>query len=227
MIVLLLLVGFGVAGVAVVAITLVPGFFESGSGARRWTRVAGAVLAIPVLLIACTVLILRFTIFKETPSLSELERKFPVEKADLDTLIRMSDEDGTFSRIAPTFVDRAPDTADGFGRFMDGDPKAGLPQPRWKAYRTLFSRNGIELGIQRDKWGDAFIMVDSVGLLNRGHASGYLHCRPTDEANDDRFEPCVLRTESGRRNYDPQNGGEAYSFQRIGNNWYAYDQGPS
>ena len=172
-------------------------------------------------------MLLCLTIFKDPPSLTELERQFPTREADLGTLIRMSDEDATFSRIAPTFVDHPPDTVNELGRFMDGDPKAGLPKPRWNAYRALFSRNGIDLGIQRDKSGDAFIMVDSVGLLNRGHTSGFLHCSPIYEADDRPFEPCVLRTESGQRDYDPQKGGEGYSFKRIRNNWYAYDEGPS
>ncbi len=109
---------------------------------------------------------------------------------------------------------------------MDSDPKAGLPKPRWNAYRSLYSRNGIKLGVQRDNWGDAFIMVDSVGLLDRGHTSGYLFCRPAESVDDRRFEPCVLRTEGGQRSFDPKTHHEAYSFKKIAGSWYAYDEGP-
>jgi hypothetical protein len=110
---------------------------------------------------------------------------------------------------------------------MDGDPKAALPEPRWDTYRALFSRNGIKLGVSRNKCGDVFIMVDSVGLLNRGHVSGYLNCRSTYREDDSRFEPCVLRTEIGQRAFNPETRQEAYSFRRIDTDWYVYDEGPS
>jgi hypothetical protein len=48
MIILLLM---GIAGVAVFALTFVPGFFKPGSRVRLWARLASGVVAVPFLLI--------------------------------------------------------------------------------------------------------------------------------------------------------------------------------
>jgi hypothetical protein len=128
----------------------------------------------------------------------------------------MSDEDLIFSRIAPTFLDRTSDNPDERGRYMEADPKAGLPEARWDAYRRIYARNGIKLGILRNASRDAFIMVDSVGILNRGHVTGYLYCSPTGPAKSFRFQPCILGQEKGEHKYDPAARHEGYSFQKLG-----------
>jgi hypothetical protein len=138
----------------------------------------------------------------------------------------MSDDDANFSRIAPDFVDGTPEPPNVIGRHMAGDPKAGLLKDRWDAYRKIYARNGIKLGIQRDDAHDAFIMVNSGGFLDSSHATGYLHCAPGTSAAGYRFEPCVLHQESGKRDYDPKGVSEAYSFQKLDDRWYAYDWGP-
>jgi hypothetical protein len=139
----------------------------------------------------------------------------------------MSDEDKDFSRIAPTFLDKTSDKPNDFGRYMQGDPKAGLAESRWNAYRKIYRENGIKLGIQRDSSRDAFIMIDSVGLLNRGHTSGYVHCASSPSTDTYRFYPCIFHQDKGEREFDPNTHEEGYSFQRIDEDWYAYDEGPS
>jgi hypothetical protein len=135
----------------------------------------------------------------------------------------MSDEDSALLRIAPTFIDEAGE----FRRYMEGDPKARLPKARWDEYRRIYAKNGIKLGIQRDSFGDAFIMVDSMGLLNRGHTTGYLHCVLPISEDENRFFPCRLSQEDGRRDFDPTKHQEAYESHRIDIGWFAYDEGPS
>ena len=174
--------------------------------------------------------ILRFTIFREPPSLAELQHDFAHKRTDLELILRMSDEDSDFSRIAPTFVDRnTSQSPQSSGRYMEGNPGAQLPKSRWDAYREIYARNGIKLGIQRDSVGDAFIMVDSVGLLNRGHTSGYLHCASESKgiSSDLRYQPCVIGQDKGRRDFISNPRQEAYAFQRLADAWYAYDEGPS
>lgn len=142
-------------------------------------------------------------------------------------IVSMSDEDSRFWRIAPGWVDRTTDDSIRFEQFMENDPKAGLSKARWDTYREIFNRSGIKLGIQRNKQRDAFIMVDSIGLLNRGHVSGYVKCSSTISQDADRFYPCILRQNNGKREYSPDPRREGYSFQRLDNAWYAYDEGPS
>jgi hypothetical protein len=194
---------------------------------RRNIRIATGLLALPALLAVSSLALLRFTVFREPPSLTELRREFPSKRADLERIVRMADQDAKFSRISPDFVDRFSDTPNEYGRYMRNDVKAGLPEIRWDEYRRIFARSRVKLGIQRDGSGDAFIMVDSVGLLNRGHASGYLYCNPAPSAIPFRFYPCNLHQDEGSRAYDPKTRDEAYSFKRIDQHWFAYDEGPS
>ncbi len=199
--------------------------FKARTSSRRIVAgITTLILAIPGLLLLALIVVLHEA---EPPTLADLQRDFPTKRADLETVLRMSDEDSKFSRIAPNFLDRETNDTFGTGRFMNGDPKAELPKPRWDAYRAIYYRNHIELGIQRDKSRDAFIMVDSIGLLNRGHTTGYLHCADSPSAGGDGFYPCLLHQEKGERKFNPDTRDEGYSFQRLDDHWYAYDEGPS
>jgi hypothetical protein len=217
--------GLGYLGALVIGLTLCVTARRQPS--RRIVRIATAVLTAPILLGLTFFVFLRLTIFKEPPTLADLQRDFQSKRADLEAILRMSDEDVNFSRIAPDFVDRTPDKPNEFDRFTKGDPRAALPESRWDAYRRVYVRSGIKLGIQRDASRDAFITVDSVGLLNRGHVSGYLHCAPTAPADAHRYYPCMLHEDKGMRNYDPKTRREGYSFQRLDDRWFTYDEGPS
>jgi hypothetical protein len=163
----------------------------------------------------------------EPPTLSELQHKFPSRQSDLETILRMSDEDAPFWRIAPDFLWREAKGSMVAGEFMAGDPNSGLTKSRWDQYRNIYRRNGIKLGILRNKQHDAFIMLDSIGLLNRGHMTGYLYCSADPSKDADRFEPCTLHQDNGERIFNPDKHEEAYSFQRLNARWFAFDQGPS
>ena len=195
---------------------------------RRNIRIVTGVLTIPIWLILIVGVSFWFVFGKEPPTLADLQRDFPSKRADLEIILRMSDEDANFSRIASDFLDRTSDNSNEIGgRYMKDDPKSELRQHRWDAYRKIYARNGIKLGIQRNASHDAFIMVDSVGLLNRGHTSGYLYCAPTAPTDAYRFQPCMQHQEKGGRKYDPETSEEGYSFQKLDDRWYAYDEGPS
>lgn len=192
---------------------------------RRGFRIFTAIVALPLVVGIISIAVVAYMWDQEPPDLQTLANRFPKQRQDLETILRMSDEDKHFTRIAPTFVDRDDDP----GRYMQDDPKAGLSKARWDAYRALYKRNHIELGIQRNTVGDAFIMVDSVGLLNRGHTTGFLYCQPTSEGKE-RFHACgqPLNEGSHRMQNSPHAyENEAYSFRRLTGNWFAYDEGPS
>ncbi len=70
-------------------------------------------------------------------------------------------------------------------------------------------------------------MVDSVGLLNRGHTTGYVYCAPLAVPGAGSFYPCMLHQEKGERKYNPKTREEGYSFEKLASRWYAYNEGPS
>ncbi len=142
---------------------------------RILIRVVTGVLSIPFLFVLALAI---FFWEQEPPSLEKLEREFASKRSDLETILRMSNEDANFSRIAPDFLDQPSGSPNDSGRYLAGDPRIKLPKARWDMYRKIYERNGIKLGIERDAAHDAFIMMDSIGLLNRGHTSGYVHCDP-------------------------------------------------
>jgi hypothetical protein len=109
----------------------------------------------------------------DPPSLATLQSRFPRQRRDLETIISMSDRDAQFIRIDPDWLQTRE------REFHEYSPETGITQERWDEYRRLFARNGITQGIQRDPESkDAFILVKSVGLLNRGYSNGYLYCGP-------------------------------------------------
>lgn len=195
---------------------LVLSFTMSQRSRRFGVRVATTILAAPILVIGILLAVLRLTIFREPPTLTELQSAFQAKRPALETIIHMSDEDQNFSRIAPDFL-----------RAGTATSKARLAEPRWQLYREVFSRTGVKLGLQRDEAGNVFIMVDSVGLLNRGHTTGYVYCHAPKSASDLGYYPCFLNQEKGHREYDPRTRDEAYSFLKLDSLWYAYDEGPS
>ena len=99
------LIGLAYLGTVVVGLAL--SFTTRKQPRRRRIRIATAALATPILLAVALLVLLRFTIFKEPPTLAELQRDFPSKRADLETILRMSDEDMSFSRIAAGWVYRA------------------------------------------------------------------------------------------------------------------------
>jgi hypothetical protein len=205
-------------------IALVMSLILRKSVLRLVVRLLAGALVVPLLIFG-GLLVLYWE--SEPPSLAELQHKFPSRQSDLETILRMSDEDTQFPRIAPDFLWREAKGSMKGGEFMGGDPNAGLVKPRWDQYRNIYRRNGIKLGILRNKERDVFIMVDSIGLLNRGHTTGYLYCS-TDTSNDaGRFEPCQLHQDQGERRFNPDKREEAYAFQRLNGRWFAFDQGPS
>lgn len=195
---------------------------------RSWPRAIGVIgLVFSSLLLALVSGLALLMWGCEPPSLKTLAKRFPSQRHDLETILNMADQDKIFSRIAPTFLDRCDDpTCQTGGRFMEGDPNAGLTKQRWDDYRAIYNRNRITLGIQRDlATDDAFIMVDSVGLLNRGHATGFLHCGLGPRHY---YPPCNSNSDSGHHKFTGHSmPDEGYSFIRLVDRWFAFDEGPS
>jgi hypothetical protein len=164
---------------------------------------------------------------EEPPTLSELTKNFRSRAQQLDQLRLMSDQDTEFWRISPTFLTPA------WGAVPIPKPTVPapvLPDGRWSEYKTAFKKAGIAEGFQRDATGNIFFMAGAEGLLNRGHATGYLYCvDPGSAASaNSQFEPCTLSPQNeGHREYSAEPRVEAYTFKRVADHWYVFDQGPS
>ncbi|MGD0789398.1 MAG: hypothetical protein ABR898_15575 [Terracidiphilus sp.] len=185
-----------------------------GAGARAvaWLSLAvGSVLAV----LASALLLLMASC--TPPSLESLTRSFPSERPDLETIIRMSDQDPGLSVIDPRWLQLRNGT-----QFSAFDPRSGITEARWDEYRRIFRRDDITQGIRRYQAnGDAFIIVKSEGLLDNGYSNGFVYCGPGPEHS---YPPCSSKQDRGNHPYTQ--GDEAYSFIRLSDHWFAFSQGP-
>jgi hypothetical protein len=151
----------------------------------------------------------------EPPSLARLESRFPRRRTDLERLVAMSDQDAQLIRIASWWLM----TSD--HQYMEYTAETGITQGRWDEYRRIFARNAIADGLQRDHdTGDIYFMVRAVGIVNRGHSSGYLHCGP---GPNHRYPPCSFLDVVGEH-LKASDSDVNYAFRRIGQSWYAYSE---
>jgi hypothetical protein len=205
--------------VAIVIIAPIALLFFRGGGWRKVLRILGiATTSFLAVTVSCILLLMWSC---EPPSIKTLQRRFPEQRADLETILAMSNKDTHMLRIDPTWL-----MNDTSGEFLQYDPRAGITLERWNEYRRLFSRDGITQGIQRESGSDdAFIIVDSEGLLNDGISNGYLFCgaRPIH-----RYAPCTSSAAKGSHQFSGVGANdEGYSFIKLDGGWYAVSIGPS
>lgn len=150
------------------------------------------------------------------PSLNTLAKRFPSQQHDLESLIKMSNQDSQLSVIDPSWLM----TQDGH-QYLGYDPATRITQERWEAYRRIYGKDGITQGIRRYKEGDAFIIIKSEGILDNGYSNGYLYCGPGPMHT---YPPCSSNQSRGKHPYSA--GSEAYSFIKVADHWYVYSQGP-
>lgn len=194
--------GLCTLGAAIMAFLLPPSLL------RIAVRIGAVLLAIPVVIVVG----LRWFIFgPEPPTLSELKQDFPARHADLETLVSMAEEDREFRSIQP------------WGTTPKAPPEFG---PRFAKYAVIFKRSGIELGIERYD-DEVSVTIRSVGILNRGHASGYVFCRSAQPNHKANFYPCIFGKDRGFQPYQRDTRTEAYSYERIDAHWFVMDVGPS
>ena len=194
----------------------------------RAIRIATGILSLPLWVFISAWVYIIFVVFKEPPTLRQLKADFPSRRADLETILMMADEDNEFPRIASDFLYRTGDAPGEIHQYAADDPGAKLPKSRWDAYRKVYARNNIKLGFQRDRAGDNFIMVDSVGFLNNGHTTGYLHCVHQDSNTEFyRFGACMHQDGRAGHSVGNYSGDEKYAFEKLGDGWFVYDDGPA
>src|ERR1019366_966898 len=126
--------------VAILIVAPLPLLFVRGSGWRKALRVIGITTTFVLAAVASAILLLMWSC--QPPSIETLQRRFPKQRADLETILAMSNEDTHLLRIDPTWL-----MNDKSGEFLQYDPAAGITLERWNEYRRLFSRAGISQGI--------------------------------------------------------------------------------
>lgn len=157
------------------------------------------------------------------PSLSALESRFQYQRKDLETIVSMSEKDADFTVIDPDWLAKRGSSQ----VYYFATPGIGMTRARWREYRRLFERDSITQGIRREpESGDAFVIVKSIGLLNRGYSNGYLHCGPGPKHY---YPPCSSPAPTGEHPFDPEARDDwgAYSYKRLTDRWYVFSQGPS
>jgi hypothetical protein len=170
-----------------------------------------------------------FFAYEEPPSISKLATHFEERRSTLEQILAMSEEDKYFFRVDPTFLDYDFTHGKWDGKAVVGEDAAKIPPARWQVYRTLFAKAKLDQGFVRRPDGDVYFMAGSVGILNNGHTTGYLYCRePGSAASQDFDEPCKSATKnSGYQDYSNDPRRDAYSFKKVADHWFVYDQGPS
>jgi hypothetical protein len=167
---------------------------------------------------------------KEPPSISTLEKHFTERHSTLEQILAMSDQDKYFFRIDPTFLDYDYTQGKMDGKAVVGEEAAKMSDARLKTYRDLFAKANLSQGFVRDLDGNVYFMAGSVGILNRGHTTGYLFCREPGSAASERsgYPACMTATKTtDSQTYSNNPRREAYSYKKIADHWYVLDEGPS
>lgn len=211
-----------------------------------WKRVAittakaiGAVavpsLSVLAVLASCLLLFLASC---TPPSLDELARRFPEQRRDLETVVRMSDQDRQLDVIDPTWMQTRtppvpPNGPDGtvtqvqVGKeYMSYNPDTGISRDRYDEYMKIFMRDAVTQGIRTyGDAGDVFFIIKSEGLLDSGYSNGYVFCGSKEVKSDYRLPPCS--SSLTEETHPITQGGEAYSFRKVADHWYVFSEGPS
>jgi hypothetical protein len=151
------------------------------------------ILAISLLLVGCS----------SPPDETEVREFFNSERAILERILEMSNEDYAKSkviRIAPSFTR----LEDNWG-WPRPESEWGISTARWNEYRNLFSSAGLPDGINRDGEGkrDVYFPVWSEGLADNARERGMM------------FSPIAPS--------DVQGGSQRIVYKPLSGNWYYYE----
>lgn len=103
------------------------------------------------------------------PSEDALARKFHRNRATLETILAMAQEDQDVIRIAPDFTWLAGEMS-----WPRPEEQLGFSRERWQRYRQLFEEAGVPAGVSR-RDTKVFFLVESCGIVGSGRTNGYVH----------------------------------------------------
>jgi hypothetical protein len=140
-----------------------------------------------------------------TPPTDEaLSKRFHRDSVALRTLVTMAEQDKKVIRVADDFV----------------RPEYAIESGRWKEYRKAFRQAHTSDGIEKDGFGNTYVIIYTMGLVGSGRSKGFVFCaHPTN--SDKAFLPCSEEKDSGWYEYRE---GKGYSYRRISGQWYVYSE---
>ena len=151
------------------------------------------------------------------PTDAALIEDFQSKEADLNKLLRMSNEDAKVIRIARDFT-----RLENNWGWPRPEPELGFSRQRWDEYRALFHKLDLPVGIERaDQKEGVFVYfpVSTRGLGNgNGSGKGYAYLErelsPLLDSLDD---------ESVRQFYERERPKDTVTlYKRLKGNWYLY-----
>jgi len=226
MIILFLILGY----LSVLLVSTILSFTTKGPSAKRTARITALIMGGLLIMVVFGLWLTARLLFPEPPSISVLAKHFAERRSTLEEIHAMSNQDVHFSRIDPTFINYGGIDGTPGGQSSPGSSDSPLAVDRWAAYRALFLKAKLDQGFTRDADGNVYFMAGSVGLLNNGHTTGYLYCREpgSSASQSSAFQPCMSVTSNhGSQDYSDNPRREAYSFQKVAEHWFVFDQGPS
>lgn len=153
------------------------------------------------------------------PKDSELEKRFTVNRADLEQIVGMMETDKQMSRITNDFLWRQDNVA-----WPRPESEWGITQARWNRYKQLFGKVGSENGaVRAEKSSDVEIMIHSWGIVPSGGSMSLLHCgQPAGEFRHT-AAPCYAKATENEESKD-NSSGDAYHFKRLDKDWFIYEE---
>jgi hypothetical protein len=149
------------------------------------------------------------------PSDASLTRRFQHHRSELETLVRMSQEDADVTRVADSFTRVKDDWS-----WPRPESKWGITPERWEQYRLLFSNAGIGAGLQKDEAGNVYFIVHTEGFVTHGAEKGFVYCGRSGSP-DNVFLPCAEQRAGGQRGQ--HDGYEGNAYRRLTDNWYIFE----
>ena len=172
---------------------------------------------------AATALLLGYLFLTRTPSMDSLAQHFAERRAILEQIGAMARADHEYSRLNRAYV-----TVATTGK--SESTRSALIPDRWQRYRTLFAQADLHDGLEQDAAGDVFFISGGEGLVHRGHTTGYVFCAdPGAPASaHSPFIPCrQAHQDTGFVAYNVKIDAGGYSFRKIADHWFVFDQGHS
>jgi hypothetical protein len=148
-----------------------------------------------------------------------LEKRFCKQRAILERLVAMMDEDSQITRIAPDFIWKRDSAA-----WPRPESEWGISAQRWGDYRKIFDEADFKQGTSRGADSDdLLILVYTEGLVTSGSAISFLHCGLRTSHQTSSEPTCTDKKESGSGMYGKSTS-YGYRCKKITDNWYIYEQ---
>lgn len=142
-----------------------------------------------------------------------LTRRFNNYRSDFETLALMAEQDAAISRVADDFLWRTDSVA-----WPRPEAEWGITKDRWKEYRRLFKRVGLDAGLSKNAQGNIYFIAHTEGSVVSGASKGFVYCQKTGTPGST-FLPCTEQRDSGR---SENSKGEGSEYHRLAEHWFIY-----